>query len=103
MMHNTEDSSAAMMSLLKETLELVRNSPHEGWPDEQPAECADVLRNMIAFLEDPPTHACPEYGMIQFAPTGPIQEIAIANGWHDRYMELAEKFDRLQASRRFFC
>jgi hypothetical protein len=29
-----------------------------------------------------------------FAPTGPIQEIAIDEGWGDRYLELAALFDQ---------
>ena len=49
---------------------------------------------MIAHLFDSAI-TLPEYWSILFAPTGPIQEIAISNGWHDPYMKLAEEFDKL--------
>jgi len=28
-----------------------------------------------------------------FLPTGPLQDIAIDSGWHDKYMTLASRFD----------
>jgi len=31
---------------------------------------------------------------VEFAPTSTIQEIAMANGWHDEYLRLAEVVDR---------
>ena len=101
MTRNPANGRTAMIDVLRETLELVSRSPHEGWPDEQPEECAGVLSDMVEHLEDP-SAPCPEYSTIQFAPTGPIQEIAMANGWHDRYMELAEGFDQLQAEGHWF-
>jgi hypothetical protein len=30
-------------------------------------------------------------------PTGPLQEISIANGWDEAFLALAESFDRLNA------
>lgn len=30
---------------------------------------------------------------VLFAPTGPIQEVAISSGWGDEFLALAEKFD----------
>lgn len=32
---------------------------------------------------------------VLFAPTGFLQEAAMASGWRDRYMELADNFDRV--------
>lgn len=32
---------------------------------------------------------------VLFAPTGPIQEISLDNGWGERFVELAGKFDKL--------
>ncbi|HZU53068.1 MAG TPA: hypothetical protein VFF77_04180 [Holophagaceae bacterium] len=34
----------------------------------------------------------------EFAPTGNLQELAMANGWHGRYMAMAKRFDKLERS-----
>ncbi|MET7426496.1 hypothetical protein [Dactylosporangium sp. NPDC005555] len=34
---------------------------------------------------------------ILFAPTGPIQEVAISSGWGDAFLELADRFDAAMA------
>ncbi|MCG8511554.1 MAG: hypothetical protein MI741_20260 [Rhodospirillales bacterium] len=70
-------------------------SAREGWPDESPDACVDVLDQMMAHVIDPNKFPVPEYASIYYAPTGPIQEIAISNGWRDAYMKLAEEYDRL--------
>ena len=91
-----------MLDILNETLGLVERSAIVGWPDEQPIECARILRGMIAFVNEPRENPCPAFAKIQFAPTGPIQEIAMANGWHDEYLRLAEAYDEAETSGRFF-
>jgi hypothetical protein len=90
------DGAVGIAAVLKTTLELVKHSIHPGWPDEDPAACAQVLQEMLACIEG--GHPCPKYANVQFAPTGPIQEIAIANDWHDRYLVLADAFDQIQSS-----
>jgi len=84
-----------MLAVLGATRALVMQSEHEGWPDEQPRECATILDQMMAHVIRPASNPCPPYAGIQFAPTGPIQEIAISNGWHDSYMELSAQYDAL--------
>jgi hypothetical protein len=32
----------------------------------------------------------------EFAPTGNLQELAMANGWHQQYMTMAKRFDKLE-------
>lgn len=88
--------------MLRRVRELVVASAREGWPDEQPAECADVLGRMIAFVEDPQENGCPPYAAIQFLPAGPVQEIAMANDWHDAYLALAERYDAAESAGGFF-
>jgi len=84
-----------MILVLTAAMKLTASSKNHGWPDEDPLEAVDVLDRMIAHLQDrlspPPPYAC-----IQFVPTGPLQEIAMANGWHDEYMALADQFDDLE-------
>jgi hypothetical protein len=36
---------------------------------------------------------------ILFAPTGPIQEVALSSGWGDEFLELADRFDAATAGR----
>jgi hypothetical protein len=84
-----------MLAVLGAARALVVQSKSDGWPDETPSECATVLDQMMAHAIDPEGNPCPPYAGIQFAPTGPIQEIAISNGWHDSYMELSEAYDGL--------
>ncbi len=36
---------------------------------------------------------------ILFAPTGPIQEVALSSGWGDEFLELADRFDAAMAGR----
>ena len=84
-----------MLAVLGATRALVVQSEREGWPDEQPNECATVLDQMMAHTINPAKISCPPYACIQFAPTGPIQEIAISNGWHDSHMELSAQYDEL--------
>ena len=35
-----------------------------------------------------------------FLPTGPLQEVSISNGWADRFLVLAGRFDRARAHAR---
>ncbi len=91
-----------MRDILAKTLALVITSKNSGWPDEQPDECAETLRRMIDFVTDPQPGKCPEFAAIQFLPTGPIQEIAMANGWHDAYPMLADAYDKSETRSCFF-
>jgi hypothetical protein len=91
-----------MLAVLGATRALVAQSLRAGWPDEQPVECAAVLDQMIAHIVNPDGCDVPKYATTQFAPTGPIQEIAISNGWHDVYMKLAAAYDALEDSKHLF-
>jgi hypothetical protein len=86
-----------MLTTLGATRAMVANSTHEGWSGESPDECTQVLDSMMAFLIDPDRNECPKLASIQFLPTGPLQEIAMANGWDEGYLALAERFDQLEA------
>jgi hypothetical protein len=91
-----------LLAVLGATRALVARSPHDGWPVESPSDCAAVLDQMMAYLISPGSPPCPEDAGIQYAPTGPLQEIAIANGWQDEYLALASEFDRLEEELRVF-
>ena len=85
-----------MLAALGATRALVSMSLKDGWSDESPKECAEVLDKMMTHMINPDENSLPDSGFIQFAPTGPIQEIAISNGWDDEYMELSTQYDKLE-------
>jgi len=83
-----------LTSVLATTYVLLLNSAKEGWPDEKPQEAAYTAEQMIGHVFDP-ERELPKNWQILFAPTGPAQEIAMSNGWHDAYLKLAAQFDDL--------
>jgi len=89
-------SKLRMLATLGAVRALLIHSKREGWPLEDPSETAATLDAMMAHLIDPDRCACPEFSSVQFMPTGPVQEIAKANGWHDAYLTLSEEFDRVE-------
>jgi hypothetical protein len=84
-----------LISVLATTNYFLSQSKKEGWPDENPEKTAKEIDSMIAHLFEPTHHTLPDYWSILFAPTGAIQEIAIANGWSETYMKLAKEYDGL--------
>jgi hypothetical protein len=87
-------SKLRLISVLATTHVFLSRSTEEGWPDENPQKTALEISQVIAHLFEP-SIPLPEYCSILFAPTGPIQEIAMANKWHDSYLMLSSEFDRL--------
>ena len=91
-----------MLAILGATRAFVALSQREGWPVESPTDCTAVLDGMLASIINPDKYDPPEYSSIQFTVTGPIQEIAISNGWHDVYLRLAEEYDKLEKKLKLF-
>lgn len=62
------------------------------WSAWSPGEIADRL---VALRDKPMLSEDDKLNLrALLAPTGPIQEIAIANDWHDDYMKCAAALDR---------
>jgi hypothetical protein len=85
-----------LVSVLSTTKELLLRSAREGWPDEDPTQVAQELDEIISHVLRPDSCPVPKHALIDFAPTGPVQEIAMANGWHDAYLVLSEEYDALK-------
>ena len=85
-----------LLSVLATTKELLLRSETEGWPDEDPNEVAQAIDKIISHIMEPKQNPLQKFSSILYAPTGPIQEIAIANGWHNAYLTLSEEFDELE-------
>ncbi|MCP4538604.1 MAG: hypothetical protein GY832_15835 [Chloroflexi bacterium] len=82
----------AVLSIVKVLLETV--SENEGWSFESPDESLEVINGAIAFFLKPSENKLDENISMQFAPTGPLQEISISNGWSELFLKLADEYDR---------
>ena len=51
---------------------------------------------LISHLLNPKKEGFPKNASVLYLPTGPIQEIAMANGWHEEYMKLSQGYDGLK-------
>ncbi|MFD2205765.1 hypothetical protein [Kiloniella antarctica] len=84
-----------LITILATTKELLSRSTAQGWPDEDPVEIKRLVDETISHLLKPANNPLPEYAIILFTIAGPIQEIALSNGWHDTYLLLATEYDNL--------
>ncbi len=94
---NCWNQKLRLLAVLSTTRTMSSRSTEDGWGFESPQEATDQLDQIIdaVFYEDP--KGLPKYWQLLYAPTGPLQEIAMANGWSDEYLKLAEEFDSLQS------
>jgi len=74
-------------------------SPNEGFGLEQAEGGLKVVNQALKFFQDS-TQPFPEEVAVYFGPTGPLQELAIANGWSEVYLLLSEEFDGVSHSLR---
>ncbi|GAB2639689.1 hypothetical protein [Nocardia goodfellowii] len=63
------------------------------WSTWEDAEGA--LAEFDGLVAEVERGARPRTLVVLFAPTGPLQELAISSGWADSYPELAARFDAL--------
>jgi hypothetical protein len=97
-------STTSLVAALERTCALLERSEESVYSPLTPAE---VVRNLRATIDALVRgQAVDDLTVrVEFAPTSTIQEIAMANGWHDEYLELARAVDshvdmRSQESRR---
>ena len=85
-------ATTSLIAALERTCALLERSEESVWSPLTPAEVAANLRQAVGRLV---RGEAVDYGHIrlEFAPTSTIQEIAMANGWHDEYMQLADVVD----------
>src|SRR5690242_8513451 len=91
----TQKARAARLSkVLLETKAFVGRSEESIWAGLSPAEIAMDLSIAAERIEKGEAIDSDHLNML-FAPTGPIQEIAISSGWSNDYMKLSSEFDAL--------
>ena len=82
-----------LLAVLAATRTLVAKSKREGWPNEKPEEVCNDLDQIIDAIYYKKGGPLPRHWSILFAPTGPIQEISISNGWAETFLKLAKEID----------
>ena len=87
------DSVNTLSNVLREVRVLLSESQDSAWAVVAVSELVATIDKQIASLNA--TQMCRIMDLKQiFAPTGPLQETAIDNGWGDRFLELSTEFDR---------
>ena len=81
-----------LLQSLRRTSELLDHSESTDWASLSVPEVATRLRGAISALEKASQPSREQLRML-FAPTGDVQEIAIANGWGDEMIELSKAVD----------
>jgi hypothetical protein len=91
---DSKNSGRQLHEVLRDTKGLVERSEQTIWEGLSPAEVAMDLGIAISQIEKSESVDARHLKML-FAPTGPIQESALASGWTDDYMRLSSEFDSL--------
>jgi hypothetical protein len=89
-----------LVQVLKEVRALLAVSAESDWAALTPAEVMMILNREILALETTGRIANAVELTSLFAPSAEVQEISMANGWSERYLELSSQFDAAIGSRR---
>jgi hypothetical protein len=93
-----EKNNKKLIELIDETKKFIIEESEDfclsGWDNS-----ADALEKIDSLLEkslNGDKKALSSLGTL-FAPTGPLQELSMANGWAHIYLEIAEEIDQVLA------
>lgn len=84
----------ALTAILSQSKEFVAKSDDSDWSH---MDTRDILTSLDAglFAIAAGTKLDTDDLVLLFSPTGPLQETAMGNGWHDEYVELSLRFDNV--------
>ena len=82
-----------LIAVLSECLAHLESSEDSAYAGDSADDLARMLRDAIAQLERGEPIEKSDLKLL-FAPTGPLQETAIDNGWGDEFVALSARFDR---------
>lgn len=54
------------------------------------------IEKAITYFHNQESSAYPHEIELEFAPTGPLQELSMSNGWDQVYLKLSEAFDNIK-------
>ncbi len=83
-----------MLELLEQTKLFLAVSEESDWAPLMPQEVIGIIDSEIASLHSQGRFENALKLAALFAPTASIQEIAMANGWDEPFLVLADRFDR---------
>lgn len=85
-----------LLDVVNEVIAICEASPqHVDWAGYQDqGELLEDLHDHARRLRAGDTSRLSELRVL-FLPSGPLQDIAIDSGWHNKYMTLASRFDEL--------
>lgn len=93
-MKNTE--ATRFVDCLEKTIKFLNHSKESPYTNKTPQNVTNTLNKAIIKLKENKPINKPDL-KLEFAPTSSIQEIAIDNGWGEKYLQLSEEFDSLIA------
>lgn len=82
-----------LKKILIEVIDYLNQSQNSDWSPLTPKELVKNLEVQIGKLERN-EKVDKNLLRIEFAPTSTIQEISMANGWSDEYLNLSLQFDK---------
>ena len=85
-------SAGKLVSILEEVESFLDGSEDSIWSDMENVKVLSIIRNSITSLKTSRKAKLAKLYYL-FLPTGPLQEISMANGWSGEYLVIAEKFD----------
>ncbi len=85
--------SKSLEVILQEVIIQLELSEPSVWAVLSPCDVVKMLRDEIATHQESGRLGDPIALASLFAPTGDIQEIAMANNWHAKYLVLSSQFD----------
>ena len=83
-----------LVSVLSEIQALLQKSENSDWATQTPEQINALLSAQIENLNQGRKVDKEELALL-FAPTGDIQETAMANNWSEKYLSLSSKLDVL--------
>lgn len=92
--NNKRETRSALVDLLERTRVLIDASEESSW---EGLSTAEIGMDLSIAIENLTNGKAIDRDLLRmhFAPTGPLQEIAMMSGWTDEYMSLSERFDKL--------
>jgi len=82
----------SVLTMTKSLLEI--ESREESLYGHSAKNSLKVIDQAIGYYHNPELNEYPDSIKLEFAPTGAIQELSMANGWDKVYLKLAEAFDQ---------
>ncbi|TQF70044.1 hypothetical protein [Pseudoalteromonas luteoviolacea] len=83
-----------LIDILHQLLQHLDKSQDSIWSDIEVSQVVIIIENQLSSLNKTNKLNVSKIHYL-FLPAAPLQEIAIENGWHEEYLILAERFDRL--------